>query len=113
MKLRFAPLDATLLAAYFLLAPLHLLAFPALSLRPTLIYGLVAPSVGILLLLRYPRARFAAYVFLSMDSLRWIAAGNLYALAGDIAILVYLQLPRMRRVFPGIDAQAITARWRR
>jgi len=98
-------------AAWFLLAPLHLLNQSGL--RLLLVYGVIAPLVGVLLLLRHTRARFAAYVFLSMDMLRSAAAGNVYLLLADIAILAYLQLPRMRRVYPGINARAVVARWKR
>jgi hypothetical protein len=62
--------------------------------------GLAAPLVAVLLALRHPRARFAAYVFFSALALRGILAGAwTLVLLGGAGILV-LQTPPARRAWP-------------
>ena len=100
------------------------LAFLASPLRPmiegtgygtrlVIIYAIVAPLVGLLLLFRHRRARFAGYVFLTMDVVRSAVTGAWPFFALDLAILLLLQTPMLRRVYPRIDAGQVRARWRR
>jgi hypothetical protein len=110
------------LAAWLALAPL----LQALSLaglrvanfapdRPWnyLAYGLATPYVAWLIWRRHPRARFAAYVFLTHEALRgvqfqrWDAA----VLAG--LWILFLQLPAARRWMPSLRPAEMRARWRR
>jgi len=71
----------TSLALWLLAAPalqaLALAGLPVLNFSPGhvwnyLAYGLAAPWVGILLWRRHPRARFAAYVFLTLETGRGV-----------------------------------------
>ncbi len=98
---------------YFLASPLRLVGEVSLRPRLLIIYVLVAPIVGLLLLLRHRRARFAAYVFLTMDVVRTAVRGVWPFLVADLVILLVLQLPLMRRVYPRIDSARVAARWRR
>ncbi|GEM_PF-4205526 len=65
-------------------------------------YAIAAPLAASLLWRGSPRARMAAYVFLTFDLLRsarldhWLPAGM------DIAVLAYLQTPAMRRLYPSM-----------
>jgi hypothetical protein len=77
-----------------------------------LVYLLIAPIVGTLMLRRHERARFSAYVFLSCEILRAIrmhspALGLLAA-----GFIVYLQLPAARAFHPSIDPRKVVARLR-
>lgn len=65
-------------------------------------YMVAAPLVGYLLLGGSPRARLAAYVFLTFDILRSWRLAHWLPLAFDVAILLYLQTPRMRRIYPSM-----------
>lgn len=100
------------------------LAFLASPLRPMIqgtgygtrfliIYVIVAPLIGLLLLFRHRRARFAGYVFLTMDVVRSAVTRAWPFLALDLAILLFLQTRMMRRVYPRIDAAQVRDRWRR
>ena len=101
------------LALYFLVSgPVRLVATGALSPRLIVVYAVVAPLVGLLLFARHPRARFATYIFLSMDLLRTIRTHSWIFLAVDLAILLFLQTPLMRSVFPPIDSARVKARLR-
>ena len=110
------------LAAWLALAPL----FQALSLagvqvanfapdRPWnyLAYGLAAPWVAWLVWHRRPRARFAAYVFLTHEAVRGahLRRWDAVALAG-LSILL-LQLPAARQWLPSLRPAEMRARWRR
>ena len=84
------------------------------SLRPwdALVYFLIAPFVGVLMLRRHERARFSAYVFLSCEVLRAlrIHSPTLGLLA--VGFLVSLQLPASRRFHPSVDPRRVLARLR-
>ena len=110
------------LVAWLALAPLlqalSLAGFRAANFAPDrpwnyVAYGLAAPYVAWLVWRRHPRARFAAYVFLTHEALRgahfhrWDAV----ALAGLWILL--LQLPAARRWLPSIRPAEMRARWRR
>jgi hypothetical protein len=116
MKERRRPLELAASAAvslYFLGSPLRLLGEVSLRPRLLIIYVLVAPIVGLLLLLRHRRARFASYIFLTMDVVRTAVRGVWPFLVADLLILLFLQTPLMRRVYPRIDSARVAARWRR
>ncbi|MBI4328799.1 MAG: hypothetical protein HY685_02915 [Chloroflexi bacterium] len=103
--------DAGLVTFYFVAAlPLQvwsLLAGPPPfmnygdSLWPSLLaYAVGAPYVGYLLWRRNPRARLAAYVFLTFDILRSVPLAHWLPLVLDVAVILYLQTPAMRRLYP-------------
>ena len=91
------------------LLPAALLVYAALALAVAhwWLSGLAAPVVAWLLWRRHPRARFAAYVLLSVVALRglvtrdWVVVG---VAAGAIALL---QLPSAARVWPRLRPGAI------
>lgn len=65
-----------------------------------LAYAVVAPYVAYLLWRESPRARFAAYAFLTFDALRSARLAHWVPLMLDIVIILYLQTPAMRRLYP-------------
>ena len=116
MKARLRPLELAASAAvslYFLTSPLRLVGEVSLRPRLLIIYALVAPIVGLLLLVRHRRARFAAYIFLTMDLVRTAVRGVWPFLVADLLLLLFLQTPLMRRIYPRIDSARVAARWRR
>lgn len=110
-------LDVALIAATLMARPLLLgwavAGGAALGWRPLLIEGVAAPLVGLLFWIGHRRARFAIYIFLTMDLLRAAAGQSWALLVLDAAILIYLQTASMRRCYPRIDAAAIRRRWAR
>ena len=77
-----------------------------------LAYAVGAPYIGYLLWRRSPRARLAAYVFLTFDVLRSIRLAHWLPIALDLAIILYLQTPAMRRLYPSMWSRR-KAIWRR
>jgi len=105
-------LASPLIHAGALLLHTRWLNFGSLKLWDALVYFLIAPIVGTLMLKRHERARFSAYVFLSCEVLR---AARIHSLAlGLIAVgfLAYLQLPAARRFHPSVDPRKVLARLR-
>ena len=88
------------------------LNYGSLRLWDGLVYFLIAPVVGMLMLKRHERARFSAYVFLSCEILRAVRIHS--PALGLIAagFLVYLQLPASRRFHPMVDPRRVLARLR-
>ena len=78
--------------------------------RAVIVYGLAAPFVGVLVLLAARRARFAAYVFLTMEILRSALSERYLALGLAAAVLLYLQTPRMRARYPKLNAREMLRR---
>lgn len=78
-------------------------------------YGLAAPYVAVLLWRRHPRARFAAYVFLTHESVRGLHFRHWDAVAVAAAWVALLQLPSARRYAPSLRPVEIRDRlpWRR
>jgi hypothetical protein len=76
-------------------------------------YGLAAPYVAALLWRRHPRARFAAYVFLTHEAARGLHFGNWAAAAVAAAWIAVLQLPAARRWAPPVRPAEVLARLRR
>ena len=77
-----------------------------------LVYLIIAPIVGTLMLRRHERARFSVYVFLSCEILRAVrihspALGLLAA-----GFIGYLQLPAARAFHPSVDPRKVAARLR-
>lgn len=68
----------------------------------TFVYGIGAPLVAYLLSRRRPRARMAAYIWLSFDAIRSARLAHGLPLALDLAIILYLQAPPMRRLYPSL-----------
>lgn len=109
-----------LLPAYFFSGPILLgvaylrgggfLSYDVSSWKGFFILGLAAPMVGYLFLRRSRRARFAAYIFLTMDILRSLFRGNLIPLAVDVLILLYLQTPHMRAIYPSLKRVGMVSR---
>ena len=112
------PLAARLVAFYLLLHPIfealavwsgqRMLNLQADQRRGWIIYGLAAPFVGWLVWRCHPRARFALYIFMTLEAWRafdqspWTLARPL-ALAIAIAIVLIFQAPAMRRAYPSIE----------
>lgn len=77
-----------------------------------LAYGLAAPYVAWLVWRRHPRARFAAYVFLTHEAVRGLHGHRRDAVAVALAWVLLLQLPAARRWLPSLRPAEIVARWR-
>jgi hypothetical protein len=67
------------------------------------ISGVVAPAVAVLLWRRHPRARFAAYIFLSAVGVRAALEGQWPALLFAATAILVLQTPAARRVWPRLS----------
>jgi hypothetical protein len=116
------PRIIVVLAAWLALAPLlQALSLAGLRLanfapdRPWnyLAYGLAAPYVAWLVWRRQPRARFAAYVFLTHETLRGVHFHRRDAVVVATVWVLLLQLPAARRWMPSIRPAEMRARWRR
>ena len=110
--LTLALLASPLLHAAALLLGARWLNFGSTRLWDGLVYFIIAPIVGTLMLRRHERARFSVYVFLSCEILRAVrihspALGVLAA-----AFLAYLQLPAARAFHPSVDPRKVMARLR-
>ena len=88
------------------------LNFGSLRLWDALVYFLIAPIVGVLMLRRHERARFSVYVFLSCEVLRALRIHSLALGLLAAGFLVYLQLPASRRFHPRVDPRRVLARLR-
>lgn len=113
------PWVITGLALALILAPVlqgaSLLGFGVLNFasdRPWnyLAYGLAAPYVGWLLWRRHPRARFAAYIFLTHETVRGLHFRHWDAVGVAMAWIILLQLPTARRYAPPLRPAEIRAR---
>jgi hypothetical protein len=78
-----------------------------------LAYGLAAPYVAWLVWRRRPRARFAAYVFLTHETVRGLHFHRRDAVAAAILWVLLLQLPAARRWMPSLRPAEMRERWRR
>jgi hypothetical protein len=110
------------LAAWFALMPvlqgLSLAGLRAGNFAPDrpwnyLAYGLAAPYVAWLVWRRFPRARFAAYVFLTHETVRGLHFRRWDAVALAGLWILLLQLPAARRWLPSLQPAEIQGRWRR
>jgi hypothetical protein len=75
-----------------------------------LAYGLAAPYVAVLLWRRYPRARFAAYLFWTHEVIRGIHLAHWDAVAVAVGAILLLQIPSGRRWAPSLRPAEIRAR---
>lgn len=75
-------------------------------------YGLAAPYVAWLVWRRHPRARFAAYVFLTHEVVRGVHLHRWDAVGMAALWILLLQLPAARRWLPSLRPAEIRARWR-
>jgi hypothetical protein len=85
-----------------------LLAYSAVALfvESRWVSGLLGAVVAWLLWRQHPRARFAAYIFLSAVGLRGVMGGHWATFSFAVALLVLLQTPAARGAWPGL-----TWRW--
>jgi hypothetical protein len=74
-------------------------------------YFLAGPLAACLLWRRSPRAGLATYTFLTFDILRSARLAHWLPLVLDIAIILYLQTPAMRRMYPSMWSRR-KALWR-
>ena len=105
-------LGSPLIHAGALLLRTRWLNFGSLRLWDGLVYFLIAPFVGVLMLRRHERARFSAYVFLSCEALRAVRIDSPILGLLAVGFLVHLQLPASRRFHPSIDPRRVLARLR-
>ena len=115
------PLVAGALAAWLAAAPL----FQGLSLAGFRVanfaaehpwnyvaYGAAAPYVARLVWRGHPRARFAAYVFLTHEAVRGVHFRRWDAVLVAALWILLLQLPAARRFMPSLRPAEMLARWR-
>ena len=110
--LTLALLGSPVIHAGALLLRTRWLNFGSLRLWDGLVYFLIAPFVGVLMLRRHERARFSAYVFLSCEVLRAVRIDSPILGLLAVGFLVHLQLPASRRFHPSIDPRRVLARLR-
>ncbi len=65
-------------------------------------YVIAGPLAAYLVWRGKPRARLATYVFLTFDVLRSARLAHWLPMAIDIVIILYLQTPAMRRLYPSM-----------
>ncbi|MBI3988144.1 MAG: hypothetical protein HY347_00860 [candidate division NC10 bacterium] len=121
--LRDMPPGALVVSGYFLMSPLlqlfaylahvRFLNFGAPPWRNFVIYGLAAPVVGFLLLSRHERARFATYIYLSLEILRSVRGRHADLFFLSTGILLYLQIGEARRLYPPLKRREVLERLRR
>jgi hypothetical protein len=116
------PAVVRLLVTWLALAPvlqaLSLAGFRVANFAPDrpwnyVAYGLAAPYVAWLVWRRKPRARFAAYVFLTHEAVRGLHFHRRDAVAIAALWVLLLQLPAARRFMPSLRPAEMRARWRR
>lgn len=98
------------LLAATLVAALLLYAGFALLIGRWWLSGVAAPVVALMLAGRHRRARFAAYVFLTVVTLRTAFAGHWGIALGAGGALLLLQTPAACRLWPRVTPPARMAR---
>ena len=88
------------------------LNFGSVRLWDALVYFLIAPIVGVLMLRRHERARFSVYVFLSCEVLRAVRIHSPALGLIAVGFLAYLQMPAARRFHSSVDPRRVLARLR-
>jgi hypothetical protein len=78
--------------------------------RTLLIYGCGAAYVGYLCWRQSPRARFAAYVFLTVDIIRAVRGSHWGTVVIDLVVLSVMQLPSVRATYPSIRPRQLGGR---
>jgi hypothetical protein len=84
--------------------------FPADRAASRVVYGLAGLWVAVLLWRRHPRARFAAYVLLTLQALRALRGRQWPALLVALAGIALLQVPAARRFAPPIRPAEVRRR---
>ena len=110
--LTLALLGSPVIHAGALLLRTRWLNFGSHRLWDGLVYFLIAPIVGVLMLRRHERARFSAYVFLSCEVLRAVRIDSPILGLLAVGFLAHLQLPASRRFHPSVDPRRVLARLR-
>jgi hypothetical protein len=108
--LTLALLGSPLLHVTALLLGVRWLNYGSHRLWDALVYLLIAPVVGTLMLRRHERARFSVYVFLSCEILRAIRIHSPALGVLSVGFLAYLQLPAARAFHPSVDPRKVAAR---
>jgi len=85
-------------------AALLVYAVLALGLARWWVSGLAAPVIAFLLWRRHPRARFAAYIFLSVVALRGALTRHWIAFTFAVLAVALLQMPAARQAWPPLRA---------
>jgi hypothetical protein len=93
-----------------------LLGLPFLNYQPPywrtlLIYGCGAAYIAYLCWRQSPRARFAAYIFLSVDVMRVIRGSHWLTVLIDLAVIIVMQMPTFRAVYPPIRPGSRPGQW--
>jgi hypothetical protein len=70
--------------------------------RTLLIYGCGAAYIGYLCWRQSPRARFGAYVFLTVDTMRAVRGSHWWTVLIDLAVIIAMQMPAFRAIYPPI-----------
>ena len=106
-----ALLAAPLLQAWCLLEGQSLLNFGS-GASAHLAYFLFAPISAVLLFRRNARARSSLYILTTFEIVRCLRSDHVVLIAPLVALLIYVQLPSVRAVYPKIDARMVLARMR-
>ncbi len=106
------PPEAILICLYFFLGAFlqlyaylkgtEILNYGTPSIRNFIIYCGFSPMVGYFLWIKNRRARFAAYIFLTMEIVRSIRGGDPLPLSIAALAILTLQTARMRKVYPSL-----------
>jgi hypothetical protein len=80
--------------------------------RTLLIYGGGGSYVSYLCWRRLPRARFAAYICLTVDVIRALRGHYWWVFVLDVAVVLLMQLPAFRAVYPALQPGHILRRRR-
>ncbi len=115
-------LDVALIALYlFAGLPLQLWSYwmdavPLMNYGPPIwpnfpAYAIAGPLAAYLVWRRIPRARLPVHVFLTFDVIRSVRLAHWLPIALDLAIILYLQTPSMRRLYPSMWSRR-NAKWR-
>jgi len=78
--------------------------------RTLLIYGGGSTYIAYLCWRRSPRARFAAYIFLTVDVVRAVRGSHWWMLVIDLALIAIMQTRTFREVYPSIQPGDIRGR---
>lgn len=111
-RLKDRPPEAVLICLYFFLSAflqlyaylkgIKILNFGSSSLRNFIIYCGFSPLAGYLLWVKSGRARFAAYIFLTMEIVRSVQEGHALPLSIAALAILALQTKRMRKIYPSM-----------
>jgi hypothetical protein len=80
--------------------------------RTLLVYGCGAVNLGYLCWRQSPRARFAVYVFLSVDVIRALRGSHWWTILIDLAVVTTMQMPAFCSAYPRIRPGDVRGRHR-